>query len=48
MRLNEGAVMLHLTHAYMQKIAKISSWGMYLLFLSAADKYSALNKQVPA
>lgn len=25
MRLNEGAVMLHLTHAYMQKIAKISS-----------------------
>lgn len=25
MRLNEKAVMLHFTHAYMQKIAKISS-----------------------
>lgn len=48
MRQNERAVMPHLTHAYMQKIAKISSWGMYLLFLSAADKYSAVNKQVPA
>lgn len=46
MRWNERAVMLHLTHAYMQKIAKILSWGMYLLSLSAADKYSALNKQM--
>lgn len=40
--------MLHLTHAYVQKIANISSRGVYLLSLSAADKYPALNKQVPA
>lgn len=38
MRWNEKAVMLHFTHAYMQKIAKISSWGMYFLFLSATNK----------
>lgn len=38
MRWNEKAVMLYFTCAYVQKIAKISSWGMYLLFLSAASK----------
>lgn len=38
MRWDEKAVMLHFTHAYMQKIAKILSWGMYLLFLSATNK----------
>lgn len=38
MRWNEKAVMLHFTHAYMQKIAKISNWGMYFLFLSATNK----------
>lgn len=38
MRWNEKAVMLHFTRAYMQKIAKISGWGMYFLFLSATNK----------
>lgn len=38
MRWNEKAVMQHFTHAYVQKIAKILSWGMYLLFLSATNK----------